>query len=176
MSVIAKKICLVGDFAVGKTSLIRRFVDRQFDDQYLTTVGMKLSRKNIVLNANQKGEKKVDLLIWDLEGQTQFKGIAPTYLQGSAGGILVADVTRLETIEHLENHIQSFSRINPTGLIVIAFNKVDLISEKKLEKIINQSNFSENKNIIKRYLTSAKTGNHVDDMFLTLATHIIFSS
>ncbi len=173
MSVIAKKICLVGDFAVGKTSLIRRFVDRQFSDKYLTTVGMKLSRKTVTIDENLDKEKKVDLLIWDLEGQTQFKGIAPTYLQGSAGGILVGDVTRLETIEHLENHVKLFSKINPKGLIIIAFNKVDLISDKKLEKIIDEHNFQDNPNIITHYSTSAKTGSYVDDMFLKLAISIL---
>lgn len=173
MSVIAKKICLVGDFAVGKTSLIRRFVDRQFSDRYLTTVGMKLSRKTINLQRDGDRDKQVDLLIWDLEGQTQFKGIAPTYLQGSAGGILVGDVTRPETIQSLENHIQLFSRINPKGSIIITLNKIDLVSDKKLEKLVEDCQSKDNSQIINCYLTSAKTGTKVDEMFLELATNIV---
>jgi small GTP-binding protein len=80
---ISKKICLVGDFGVGKTSLIRRFVDRQFSDEYLSTVGVKISRKTLELEGvRQQDQLNLQLLIWDLEGHTKFKAIAPSYLQG----------------------------------------------------------------------------------------------
>jgi GTPase SAR1 family protein len=69
--------------------LIRRFVDRQFSDQYLSTVGVKISRK-LVESVN------LQLLIWDLEGHTKFKGITPSYLQGASGAVVVADVSRIE--------------------------------------------------------------------------------
>ena len=74
MSPISKKICLVGDFGVGKTSLIRRFVDKQFSDKYLSTVGVKISRKLIELSEteSQKAEE-IQLIIWDIEGSNKFK-------------------------------------------------------------------------------------------------------
>jgi GTPase SAR1 family protein len=66
MNIISQKICLIGDFGVGKTSLIRRFVDRQFSDKYLSTVGVKISRKLVAINSQNTPQKKIQLLIWDI--------------------------------------------------------------------------------------------------------------
>ncbi|MEO1762587.1 MAG: GTP-binding protein, partial [Cyanobacteria bacterium J06629_18] len=80
MSTISKKICLIGDFGVGKTSLIRRFVDRQFSDKYLSTVGVKISRKSVEVTDSKQGKNlNLQLLIWDIEGSTKFKGISASY-------------------------------------------------------------------------------------------------
>ncbi|MBE9129542.1 MULTISPECIES: Rab family GTPase [unclassified Coleofasciculus] len=163
---ISKKICLVGDFGVGKTSLIRRFVDRQFSDQYLSTVGVKISRK-VVESLN------VQLLIWDLEGHTKFKAIAPTYLQGSGGAVIVADVTRPETIDQLSERVNLFSSVNPKGSIMIALNKIDLIEEEKLKKLLQQFQLEDWKQALGIYPTSAKTGSSVDEMFERLAAKMI---
>jgi small GTP-binding protein len=165
---ISKKICLVGDFNVGKTSLIRWFVDRQFSDQYLSTVGVKISRKNVDLDelAGQKNVQ-VQLLIWDLEGSTKFKAIAPTYLQGSKGVIIVADLTRAETIEHIQDHIQLFLSMNPKGQIIVALNKSDLLDEAKIAKMMASYPLDSEK-IVGVYNTSAKTGKNVDEIFHNL--------
>ena len=85
--VVSQKICLIGDFGVGKTSLIRQFVDRQFSDKYLSTVGVKISRKLVSINNLSDNTpvdlKQLQLIIWDIEGSTRFKAIAPSYLQGA---------------------------------------------------------------------------------------------
>ncbi len=170
---ISKKICLVGDFNVGKTSLIRRFVERQFSDQYLSTVGVKISRKSVQLE-EVAGKKNVEvqLLIWDLEGSTKFKAIAPTYLQGSKGVIIVADLTRSETIEHIQDHVKLFLSINPKGQIIVALNKSDLVDDAKIAKIM-ASNQTELEKISVIYNTSAKTGKNVDEIFQTLTAKIM---
>jgi small GTP-binding protein len=170
MSKISKKICLVGDFGVGKTSLIRRFIDREFSDKYLSTIGVKVSRKDVDLNLGDKNVA-LQLLIWDLEGSTKYKAIAPSYLQGSTGIIIVADVTRPETIEHLQDHIKLFLSVNPKGLIICAFNKSDLIEAEKLQKLM--SGFNQEK-VMKIYATSAKMGDNVDEIFHTLGAAIIY--
>ena len=171
---ISKKICMVGDFSVGKTSLIRRFVEGEFSDQYLSTVGVKISRKPVEVQGSKKPELvKAQLLIWDLEGSTKFKAIAPSYLKGAAGALVVADVTRPDTIEHLSDHIKLFLEVNPEGLIMVALNKSDLVEESKLTKLLDQCQFEEQKEVLKTYATSAKTGNAVDDIFKTLASQII---
>lgn len=170
---ISKKICMVGDFSVGKTSLIRRFVERQFSDQYLSTVGVKISRKTVTVEGKKAEKTEVQLLIWDLEGSTKFKGIAPSYLQGSTGILVVADVTRPDTVEHLEDHIQLFLSVNPKGMIMVAFNKSDLIEEAKLAKILAQYQFSHQPQVQGIYATSAKTGQDVDNIFQSLAEKII---
>lgn len=174
MGKISKKICLIGDFSVGKTSLIRRFVDDQFSDEYLSTVGVKLSRKVVILKGEKEEEKPVELLIWDIEGQTQFKSIAPAYLQGAKGAIIVADVKRPETMEHLRNHLDLFLKINPKGWIIIALNKSDLISEEKVEQLLQLNQFkSDYPQTIATYATSAKTGKDVNEIFQELAASML---
>lgn len=174
---ISKKICLIGDFGVGKTSLIRRFVDRQFSDQYLSTVGVKISRKIVDCEpVTPEKATSVQLLIWDIEGHTKFKSIAPSYLQGASGAVIVADVTRLETIERLSEHIDLFLSINAKGLIVVAFNKVDLLNDLELQQAIKRApELSLGGAILSSYQTSAKTGVHVDDMFYLLSQKFITS-
>jgi small GTP-binding protein len=171
MAPISKKICMIGDFGVGKTSLIRRFVDRQFSDDYLSTVGVKISRKIIeITGVNQQEKLNLQLLIWDLEGHTKFKAIAPSYLQGSSGAIIVADVSRIETLERLPEHIQLFLSINPKSSFIIALNKSDLIDEEKLVKLIEFVQLQEGVDKVSViYQTSAKTGLYVDDIFQELA-------
>ena len=100
MSEITQKICLLGDFSVGKTSLIRRFVENKFSDEYLSTIGVKISRKSVDVKIETK-EHRVNLLVWDLEGKTKFKAITPSYLKGASGAIVVGDLTRSDTIYHL---------------------------------------------------------------------------
>lgn len=167
-------MCMVGDFGVGKTSLIRRFVDRQFSDQYLSTVGVKISRKNIeLLGVKQQEKQDVQLLIWDLEGHTKFKAIAPSYLQGSSGALVVADVSRPETIERLIEHIQLFTSVNPKAAIVIALNKLDLVDEEKLAKMVEIAEATAPERVLATYTTSAKTGKDVDDIFHKLAYKMV---
>jgi small GTP-binding protein len=171
---ISKKMCLIGDFGVGKTSLIRRFVDRQFSDQYLSTVGVKISRKNIEL-VEVKQQEKLDLqlLIWDLEGHTKFKAIAPSYLQGASGAVIVADVSRQETIERIPDHLQLFASINPKSSVILALNKSDLIDEDKLAKLFELVQDLPHEQILGIYTTSAKTGKDVDAIFQKLAYKMI---
>ena len=167
---ITQKICLVGDFGVGKTSLIRQFVDRQFSDQYLSTVGVKISKKQIELSKDVPPDRSaLQLLIWDIEGRTRFKAIAPTYLQGAKGAIVVGDATREETLDQLAEHIQQFITVNPKGWIVVALNKSDLVSADRLDEWLRIYSFQAQPAVLAVYPTSAKTGDRVDQLFEHLA-------
>lgn len=173
MSLISKKICIIGESEVGKNSLIRRFVDRQFSDEYLSTVGVQISRKTLELQGiNPPYQLNLQLLIWSLTGHPKFSAIAPTYLQGSIGAIAVADLTRPETIKRLPEHIQLFLAINPKGFIIVALNKCDLIEPEQLEALIQLNHLEQVSGI---YLTSAKTGSYVDEIFLHIAYKILES-
>jgi small GTP-binding protein len=173
MSLISKKICIIGESEVGKNSLIRRFVDRQFSDEYLSTVGVQISRKTLELQGvNPPYKLNLQLLIWSLTGHPRFKAIAPTYLQGSIGAIAVADLTRPETIERLPEYIQLFLAINPTGFIIVALNKCDLLETEQRESLIQLNHLEQVSEI---YLTSAKTGSYVDEIFLHIAYKILES-
>lgn len=135
MPIISKKICLIGDFGVGKTSLIRRYIDRQFSDQYLSTIGVKISQKNIDLTNPNGLDRKLQLLIWDIEGQTKFQAIARNYLEGAQGAIIVADLNRQDTIDNIPAHIELATSVNPKGLILmVAINKIDVLNQPRLEQ------------------------------------------
>ncbi|PZO43264.1 MAG: GTP-binding protein [Pseudanabaena frigida] len=179
--VISQKICLVGDFGVGKTSLIRQFVDRQFSDKYLSTVGVKISRKLVDIpdlgentaNISTTESKQLQLIIWDIEGSTRFKGIAPSYLQGAKGALIVGDVTRQSSMQNLKNHIQLFQSINPKSSSIIALNKVDLIESHERDKLFQYICLELDSLKVSVKGTSAKTGEGVDEVFQTLARQML---
>ena len=93
---IQKKICMLGSFAVGKTSLVRRFVESMYTDKYHTTVGVKVDKKTVKV-----GEQETTLLLWDLEGSETEHDLRKSYLRGASGYLLVADGTRKETLYHV---------------------------------------------------------------------------
>ncbi len=156
---IRKKILLIGDFNVGKTSLIRRYVDNAFNDDYLTTIGVKISKKALNID-NREGE----LLIWDIEGATASKRIPTSYFRGASGAVFVADVSRAESMTHLEEHIESFLSVNPTAEYVIAYNKSDLLSDEEREALHRGDD---------TFLTSAKDDTDVEILFTTLARGVL---
>ena len=92
---IQKKICMLGTFAVGKTSLVQRFVQSIFSEKYLTTVGVKIDKKKMTVDGQD-----VTLILWDLHGDDDFQRLQMTYLRGASGFFLVADGTRRETLPH----------------------------------------------------------------------------
>lgn len=174
MTTLSKKICMVGDFGVGKTSLIRRYVENAFSDQYLSTVGVKISRKTLELEREKSPTPvALQLIIWDLEGHTRFKSIAPSYLQGAKGALVVADITRPETIERLTEHIELFGSVNPEGRAIVALNKSDLLPREKTEALLQQISGLDNDRLLSVHLTSAKTGDCVNFIFEQLSRHLL---
>lgn len=167
---ISKKICLLGDFAVGKTSLVRRFVYSVFDDRYISTIGVKVSRKTLSI---PRGTATVDLtlLIWDLAGSEEFNRMQSSYLRGAAGALLVWDLTRPETFQRLQSYHRDLLSINPQARFVMAGNKSDLIQGASLlDRDVER--FSQAYQI-PYFLTSAKTGLGVEDAFITLGIALL---
>src|SRR5215475_14364808 len=91
---LQKKICLLGAFGVGKTSLVRRYVDTIFADSYLTTVGVKIDKKVVSV-----GSEQLALILWDVAGEDEVSAVRASYLRGAAGYLLVVDVTRAQTLD-----------------------------------------------------------------------------
>ncbi len=167
---ISRKIVLIGDFATGKTSLIRRFVDNQFSDSYLSTIGVKISKKIIELN-----DTTLQGMIWDIEGGTETKPVNQTYLIGAHGAIMVADGTRYETLEHIEMY-RALLHKNLTKIpLVLVINKCDCLSEEERHAIAEKAK-SMYRNAVKSiFLASAKTGEGVEEMFFAIASEIMDS-
>ena len=170
--VIKKKICLLGSFAVGKTSLIDRFVHNKFEEKYLTTIGVKISQKLLPPVQDQLHQQSVQhtFLIWDIAGLEKFNHVAMNYFRGAAGGLAVADLTRRESIEHLHAFCDKFLSVNPESALVILGNKSDIFQQDRQTLIdLEQATAHYATECI---LTSAKTGDNVEKAFLKLSQKI----
>lgn len=165
---VEKKVCLLGDWGVGKTSLIRRFVYNAYDDRYLSTLGVKVSKKSIVIKDFKKKpffKVNLTLLIWDLVGQKGFQNTQNSAYKGTNGALVVCDLSRPETIERMEGWISSLYKVTkPIPLILLA-NKIDLTNngvpldlKDKIEKIMMKYKAM-------FFSTSAKTGQNVEAAF-----------
>ena len=152
-----KKILLLGDKEVGKTSLIRRYVLDLHDDQYIQTFGAKVSRKFLDLK-----DVSLWLVIWDVLGQkTQFHSI---YYAGANGALLVCDMTRPETLEHLKHWAADLREVCGEIPMIILGIKSDLemkIDPLELEELAASLGCS-------AMLTSIKTGQNVQEAFQAL--------
>lgn len=166
------KVCLVGEAAVGKTSLIRRFVLDNFDDKYIQTLGTKVSKKEMsATNVDPSGEMKIDMTIWDIMGQKGFRELLKeAYFYGAKGILAVCDSTRKKTLEDLDDWIEGVYSV--TGKIPIEFlaNKVDL---KDAAEVTEDDMVQAAKAYGSPFhFTSAKAGVNVELAFQSLAERI----
>jgi small GTP-binding protein len=169
---ISKKICLLGDFGVGKTSLVRRFVYDLFDERYLSTVGVKVSRKSLVIPV--PGEPvEITMLLWDLAGNEAFDAYRAAYMRGSAGTILVCDLSRPQTIDTLADHVNQMRSVSPESHFVIAGNKRDLLEGQSLTSRTIQVEEIAMQTQTPFFLTSAKESTHVEEMFRHLSRSLL---
>ncbi|MGE5602670.1 MAG: Rab family GTPase [Nitrososphaerales archaeon] len=159
---LSAKICLLGDYAVGKTSLVRRFVYNLFEDKYLSTIGVKVSRKVVAV---PRGDDVIELVVmlWDLAGSEEFDSVRASYLRGAAGALLVCDVTQRATLDAISGYADQMRAVNPHAVIVLAGNKQDLaeqrmLSEDELVRVAAALRAG-------YFPTSAKTGAGVEEAF-----------
>jgi len=157
---IQQKVCLIGGFAVGKTSLVSRFVHSIFSDKYHTTVGVKIDKKPVDL-----GERQVELVLWDIYGQDDYQALRVSYLRGAAGYLLVVDGTRPATLDTATDLCEQVRRAIGPVPFVLVLNKSDLASEWSLEEAAVLKLASADAVV----RTSAKTGRGVEDAFARLA-------
>ncbi len=162
MAILQKKICMIGDFSVGKTSLVARFVRQTFSDKYLTTVGVKIDTKLLTLpDGNQ-----IKFILWDIAGSESLTTTTVSYLRGAAGFFLVVDGTRLPTWDSALNLRQAVENQIGNKPFVILLNKADLQEQWEMnEQVIEEKT----KQGWKLLTTSAKDGMNVEQAFLELA-------
>jgi small GTP-binding protein len=162
---IQKKICMVGTFGVGKTSLVARYVAGKFSDKYLTSVGVKISRKELVV-----GGENVNLLLWDMAGEDKLTQINPTQLRGASGYILVADGCQASTFEalfYLQKRVKATLGDVPFTCVI---NKVDLRDQWE----VNEASFARLRELGWTFLlSSAKNGEGVEELFQGLGERIL---
>ena len=161
---LQRKILVLGSFGVGKTSLVRRYVESIFSDDYLTTVGVKIEKKTLTV-----GNESVALVLWDIAGEDATSTIRTSYMRGAAGYLLVADGTRAETLD-VASSIQgrTAAEIGPVPFLVL-LNKADLVEEWEIpDSQIGDLEHSA-LSVVK---TSAKTGEGVEEAFQELADRL----
>jgi small GTP-binding protein len=181
---VRKKIVLLGDNAVGKTSLIRRFVFDQFEDSYIATIGSKVTMKEVKLRWRKKNIK-LQFMIWDIIGREGYYGLHSRTFVGVHGAVLVADLTRRETLDNLERFwIPFLFKIVENVPLVFVCNKSDLKDEYEFElKDLHEVAMRYHgdlegilpKKLKPYYSTSAKTGRNVNKMFESHG-HLVLSN
>ena len=164
---LQKKICMLGSFSVGKTSLVRRFVESIFDEKYQTTIGVKVDKK-----VTRAGGEPVTLVLWDIYGEDVFQKMRMTYLRGMSGYLLVVDPTRNQTLDDalaLQARVQE--AMGPIPWILI-LNKCDLMTEWEIDAARIGALERNGQSVIR---TSAKTGEGVEQAFSGLARAVLDS-
>lgn len=165
---VKSKICLIGEKAVGKTSLIRQYVTNMFDDRYITTVGTKVSKKEMLIKKPEHGfDVQIDMTIWDIMGEKGFRELLKdAYFYGANGILGVADITREKTLDDLDDWIDSTLKTAGKIPLLIAINKTDLeeavqVGDKEVLQLAKAFNCP-------FIYTSAKEGGNVEDAFYQL--------
>jgi len=168
---VIKKICMLGDPAVGKTSLVSRYVYSMFDDNYLTTIGAKVSKKSILIK-HPRYDFDVDLklMVWDIAGQQTFDWVKPLYFLNSAGAPIICDLTNKKSFESLEKWINALFKANGKIPIVFIANKADCkfweFDPVELEEFAKKYNSP-------FFVTSAKFGDNVEEAFNCLSKLVV---
>jgi small GTP-binding protein len=175
---IKRKIVLLGDGAVGKTSLIRRFVSNKYDDKYLCTVGTKVTEKDLLMKFENQAQLNLKLMIWDFMGQKGFKKVERSGLKGTTGAIIVYDVSRRETFASIEKYwLPVLFETAPDVPIIFLANKIDLLSgiEKDTPEAKTMVEFQEmvNRYNASGYFTSALSGENVESAFSGLGKILV---
>jgi len=164
----AYKLILGGDGAVGKTSMVHRFVEDKFQTDYKGTIGTSIMKKECEFEGLKS---KVRFVIWDLAGQSQFKRVRYSYVANAEAGILVFDVTRKDTFENIKLWHEETIEISKDIALILVGNKIDLedsrvVSTAEGEELAKKLNLG--------YVeTSAKTGENIEDAFRMLALQIV---
>jgi len=162
---ISKKVCMLGSFSVGKTSLVRRFVDSIYSEAYHTTIGVKVDKKNV-----RVAGQDLALVLWDIHGEDVFQKMRMSYLRGMSGYLLVADGTRQKTLEDaiaLDERVRRELGEFPS---VLALNKSDLAADWEIDGERERALASSGRPVAR---TSAKTGESVEQVFQILAQAIL---
>jgi len=172
MGILKHKICLLGSFGVGKTSLMERFVNDRFDEKYLSTVGISVSQKLMPPNQIGSGDstQQFMFLIWDIAGLEKFNPMVMNYFRGATGALAVADLSRPQTIDDLDPIVEKFITVNPDAALVAVGNKADIMDDitdvpAELDQLAGQYAGA-------TILTSAKSGTGVEEAFNALSKRI----
>ncbi|KAL7671086.1 hypothetical protein ACOME3_005999 [Neoechinorhynchus agilis] len=161
------KYIMIGDTGVGKSCLLLQFTDRRFQPVHDLTIGVEFGARMITTEG-----KQIKLQIWDTAGQENFRSITRSYYRGAAGALLVYDITRRETFEHVADWLEDARLHSSSNMVVMLIgNKSDMDSRREVSKEEGESFAAKNKLVFIE--TSAKTGENVEEAFVRTANVIL---
>ena len=164
MTAPAHKLCMLGDFGVGKTSLVARFVHSTFSEKYLTTIGVKVDTKEVALD----GRATCKLVIWDIAGRSHLDALNMTYLRGASALLLVADGTRERSLNTALDLLMQSRTLLPDAAVVLAVNKLDLVERWE----VAPASLAELRRSLPVHETSARSGEGVEAAFADIAMRL----
>lgn len=170
---ITKKVCLLGDAAVGKTSSIRRYVFDQFDDMYIVTFGAKVSKKELTVIEGDD-EYRLSLSIWDIVGDHDKRMLQGSHYTSSSGAIVICDCTRRNTFTFLSDWMDAFLLSAPGAKFAFLLNKIDLVDRAQVS-LAELQVFAKDYDAVGVWETSAKTGQNIEEAFTALARALVVS-
>lgn len=162
---IQKKICMVGAFATGKTSLVSQFVKSIYSEIYHSTVGVKIDKKLVKI-----ADREVNLILWDIHGEDEFQKLQMSYLRGASGYLLVVDGTRRYTLDKALSLQQRVEETLGKVPFILVLNKSDLTADWEIEDSVVDSLLQKNWTAIE---TSAKTATGVEEAFAKLTQQML---
>lgn len=165
---ISRKLMLLGEIGVGKTSLIRRLVHGRFETEYKSTFGVELYRVPIT-RAGPNGDQAIELIVWDTDGHFGQSIFRHVYIKGASAALIIGDLKRRTTLESMVALAESFQEALPGRHFSFIANKVDLVSDGETAEM--PAKLREARQPV--LLTSAKTGANVEDTFIQAATSIL---
>ena len=166
MNEINLKILLIGDSTVGKTSILFRYINDEFPECYMSTIGVEYKIKALIING-----KKVNLRIWDTSGQERYRSITQNFYRNANGILFVFDITNKESFNNIKIWLTDSENCETKVTKILIGNKIDLKDERKVDMEAIEK-FAEKKEM-KYFETSAKEGINIDEIFRELAEQIL---
>ena len=157
---ISKKVVITGHFGVGKTSLFNRFLTNTFNEKYLTTIGVRVDKKTIIIDGEE-----IALILWDLAGEVSQEKVPRSYFSGANAVIYVFDLSRPATYSRLEDDLRYIQSLLPYALIRKVGNKKDLVNDETLKKIHAETHPD--------FFTSARTSENVEELFRGIGQNLL---
>ena len=159
---LSKKVTLIGPFGVGKTSLFRRYIDDAFSEDYKSTLGVQIQKKVITM----PNGVELSLILWDTEGHMEISEGRTAYLMGSHTFIYVFDLTRIDTYKNINTQLTFLKENFPNVPVKVIGNKLDTVFKTKVQETLKEENVKFD------FLTSAKTGEAVENLFNEIASEL----